>query len=58
MRNNNLFYFFCRIFKMMEPPEDYDFDPAEENFDDFMDDEEALVIHIFSLDSSGLLRQD
>ena len=47
MRNNNLFYFFCRVFKMMEPPEDYDFDPAEENFDDFMDDEEALVIHTY-----------
>ena len=30
---------------MMMPPEEYgfDFDPAEENFDDFMDDEEALV---------------
>ena len=27
------------------PPEEYgfDFDPDEENFDDFMDDEEALV---------------
>ena len=31
---------------MMMPPEEYgfDFDPDEENFDDFMDDEEALVI--------------
>ena len=31
---------------MMMPPEEYgfDFDPADENFDDFMDDEEALVI--------------
>ena len=30
----------------MEPPEEYgfDFDQVEENFDDFMDDEEAMVI--------------
>ena len=34
---------------MMMPPEEYgfDFDPDEENFDDFMDDEEALVICLF-----------
>ena len=30
----------------MEPPEEYgfDFDQVEENFDDFMDDEEAMVM--------------
>ena len=34
---------------MMEPPEEYgfDFDQVEENFDDFMDDEEAMVIFFF-----------
>ena len=33
---------------MMEPPEEYgfDFDQVEENFDDFMDDEEAMVIFL------------
>ena len=33
----------------MEPPEEYgfDFDQVEENFDDFMDDEEAMVIFFF-----------
>ena len=33
----------------MEPPEEYgfDFDQVEENFDDFMDDEEAMVIIFF-----------
>lgn len=32
----------------MEPPEEYgfDFDQVEENFDDFMDDEEAMVIFL------------
>ena len=34
---------------MMEPPEEYgfDFDQVEENFDDFMDDEEAMVIFFY-----------
>ena len=33
----------------MEPPEEYgfDFDQVEENFDDFMDDEEAMVIFFY-----------
>ena len=33
----------------MEPPEEYgfDFDQVEENFDDFMDDEEAMVIFLY-----------
>ena len=36
---------------MMEPPEEYgfDFDQVEENFDDFMDDEEAMVIFFLSI---------
>ena len=35
----------------MEPPEEYgfDFDQVEENFDDFMDDEEAMVIFFVNL---------
>ena len=36
---------------MMGPPEEYgfDFDQVEENFDDFMDDEEAMVIIFLSI---------
>ena len=35
----------------MEPPEEYgfDFDQVEENFEDFMEDEEAMVMFFVNL---------